>query len=83
MKRSKELIISQILEVCQEGAIKTSIVYQTNLNFKRIDFYLEKLVDNGFIRAEQSKGVFYKTTDKGFRTLEKLKDIHSELSQVY
>lgn len=83
MKRSKELIISQILEVCQEGAIKTSIVYQTNLNFKRIDFYLERLVENGFIRAEQSKGVSYKTTDKGFRTLEKLKDVHSVLSQVY
>lgn len=83
MKRSKELIISQILEVCQEGAIKTSIVYKTNLNFKRIDFYLGKLVDNGFIKAERNNGVSYKTTDKGFRTLEKLKDIHSELSQVY
>jgi predicted transcriptional regulator len=82
MKRSKELIISQILEVCLDGAIKTSIVYQTNLNFKRIDFYLERLMDSGFIRAEQGKGIFYKTTDKGFRTLEKLKDIHSELSQV-
>lgn len=82
MKRSKELIISEILEVCLDGAIKTNIVYQTNLNFKRIDFYLERLMDNGFIEAEKGKGIFYKTTDKGFRTLEKLKDIHSELSHV-
>lgn len=82
MKRSKELIISQILEVCQEGAIKTSIVYQTNLNFKRIDFYLEKLMDNGFIKMEHGKGVSYKTTDKGYITLEKLKDIHRDLSEV-
>jgi predicted transcriptional regulator len=82
MKRSKELIISQILEVCQEGAIKTSIVYRTNLNFKRIDFYLEKLIDNGFIKMERDKGVFYRTTDKGFVTLEKLKDIHRDLAHV-
>lgn len=81
MRRSKELIISQILETCREGAIKTSIVYKTNMNFKRIDFYLEKLMENGFIKVECDSAVFYKTTEKGFRTLEKLNDIHSELSQ--
>ncbi len=29
-KRGKEQIISQILTVCRDGAIKTQIVYQVN-----------------------------------------------------
>ena len=34
MKRSRQEIISQILEICTNGASKTQIVYQANLNFK-------------------------------------------------
>ena len=33
MKRSKDDIIAQILSVCSEGAGKTKIVYQANLNY--------------------------------------------------
>ena len=40
MKRSRDLIISQILFICAKGANKTRIVYQANLNFRTVDPYL-------------------------------------------
>ena len=30
MKRSKHVIVSQILDICKDGACKTKIVYQAN-----------------------------------------------------
>lgn len=44
MKRSRQEIISQILEICTKGASKTKIVYQANLNFKTVNPYLELLI---------------------------------------
>ncbi|MGD0954864.1 MAG: winged helix-turn-helix domain-containing protein [Methanotrichaceae archaeon] len=41
MKRTREEIVSRILDVCQNGANKTKIVYQTNLNFRTINPYLD------------------------------------------
>ena len=34
MKRSRDTIISHILDICANGASKTRIVYQANLNFR-------------------------------------------------
>jgi predicted transcriptional regulator len=34
MRRSREEIVSEILDVCLNGANKTRIVYQANLNFR-------------------------------------------------
>ena len=55
MKRSKDLIISQILLVCAKGANKTRIVYQANLNFRTVDPYLKLLMERGLINAKRSK----------------------------
>ena len=52
MKRSKDLIISQILLVCAKGANKTKIVYQANLNFRTVDPYLKLLMERGLINAK-------------------------------
>jgi predicted transcriptional regulator len=46
MKRSRDLIISQILYICTHGANKTRIVYQANLNFRTVDPYLKLLMLN-------------------------------------
>lgn len=43
MKRSREEISSQILKICLDGAIKTKIVYQANLNFRTANSYLDIL----------------------------------------
>ena len=79
MKRSRNLIISQILSICVHGANKTRIVYQANLNFKTVDPYLRLLTEKGFIDTKKEPSLIYETTEKGTELLGSLKAIHKEL----
>jgi predicted transcriptional regulator len=83
MKRSREMIISQILDVCANGAHKTKIVYQANLNFRTISPYLDLLIRNGLLDSEgdpdEGRLVTYRTTTKGRNLLNDLREIHDEL----
>jgi predicted transcriptional regulator len=80
MKRGKGEIITCILGICTDGANKTKIVYQANLNFKTVNPYLELLSKNGLIEARRGSGIVYETTDKGIEVLENFRWIQSELS---
>ena len=81
MKRSRDIIISKILDICTAGAYKTRIVYQANLNFRTVNPYLELLTKNGMINAQkESNPVVYETTSKGLALLQNYKQIHDELS---
>jgi predicted transcriptional regulator len=82
MKRSRDIIISQILDICIKGASKTKIVYQANLNFRTINPYLELLTKNGLIDVKKEQMVIYKTTSKGLTLLDNFKQIQSELSST-
>jgi len=82
MKRSRDMIVSQILDVCVNGASKTRIVYQANLNFRTINPYLELLTKNGLINVNKERQIVYKTTPKGLELLDDFKYIHSELLSV-
>lgn len=62
MRRSNNDITVDILRVAMDGAKKTQIVYEANLNFKITQKYLEILKNKEFIRHEN--GLFI-TTDKG------------------
>ena len=53
MKRSRQEIISQILEICMNGASKTRIVYHANLNFKTVNPYLDLLIKNDLIQVNE------------------------------
>lgn len=55
MKRNREEIISQILNICKDGAIKTHVVYQANLNFKTVEPYLDLLVKNNLLEVQHGK----------------------------
>ncbi|WP_342674293.1 winged helix-turn-helix domain-containing protein, partial [Methanothrix soehngenii] len=45
-RRTRLEVLSSILEICSgEGASKTRIVYQINLNFKNAGVYLKWLTD--------------------------------------
>ncbi|MDD1736625.1 MAG: winged helix-turn-helix domain-containing protein, partial [Methanothrix sp.] len=46
MKRSRHEILSKILKICLNGASKTRIVYQANLNFRTVNPYLQTLIKN-------------------------------------
>jgi len=80
MKRSRHMIISQILDICDGGASKTRIVYQANLNFRTVNPYIELLTKNGLIESKNGRTVLYETTDKGLKLRENINQIDSVLS---
>jgi predicted transcriptional regulator len=82
MKRSRDVIISQILDICVNGASKTRIVYQANLNFRTINPYLDLLTKNGLINIKKAQTLIYETTPRGRDLLDNFKHIHSELSST-
>ena len=82
MKRSRQEIISQILEICINGASKTRIVYQVNLNFKTVNPYLDLLIKNDLIQVNEGRAILYETTPKGLRLLESIKRIHDKLPDL-
>ncbi len=70
-KRSKLQVISQILRTCiGKGAIKTRIVYTTNMNFHTVNSYLITLAEGGLIDVIRQSRVTYRTTEKGLEALE-------------
>jgi len=82
MKRSKHVIISEILDICKDGACKTRIVYQANLNFRTVNPYIDLLIKNNLIMVTQEKNVLYETTDRGISLLDDFKHINSQLSEL-
>jgi predicted transcriptional regulator len=81
MKRSRDIIISKILDICTAGAHKTRIVYQANLNFRTVNPYLELLTKNGMINTQkESNPVVYETTSRGLALLQNYKQIHIDLA---
>ena len=83
MKRSRDTIISKILDVCIGGAHKTRIVYQANMNLRTVNPYLDLLTINGMIGSQKvSNLVVYETTTRGLALLENYKQIQSELSPI-
>ena len=76
------MIISQILDICINGASKTRIVYQANLNFRTINPYLDLLTRNGLIDVKKKQTLIYETTPRGLDLLDNFKRINSELSSA-
>ena len=79
MRRSREEILSQILDVCLNGANKTRIVYQANLNFRTINPYLDLLIEKNLIKVSQGHMLRYETTPQGIDMLEDIKGVHNGL----
>jgi predicted transcriptional regulator len=76
LKRNREEIISQILNVCMDGAIKTRVVYQSNLNFKTVEPYLYLLVKNNLLEVQHGKKKLYETTKKGENLLKAMDSVN-------
>ena len=79
MKRSREEIVSKILDVCLNGANKTKIVYQANLNFRTINPYLDLLIGKNLIKIRQGQILRYETTPQGIDMLKDIKGVHNGL----
>lgn len=77
-RRSKDLIIAQILVLCLgNGASKTKIVYQVNMNFHTAKTYVDLLLKKGLLEDAPGEPIMYKTTPKGERALESLREIEA------
>ena len=83
MKRSREAIITEMLEICSNGASKTRIVYQANLNFKTVVPYINFLIKKELIECSRNKSSVYKTTPRGIKLLKEFKSIQSEMPELY
>ena len=80
MKRSRQEIFSQILDICMNGANKTRIVYLANLNFRTVNPYLDILIKNQhIIETSQGEQILYRTTQKGMDLLESINKVNSTL----
>jgi len=77
-RRSKDQIIANILSTCQgAGANKTRIVYQVNMNFHTINPHLDLLIEKTLIDVVQGSPVLYRTTLRGERALESLREVEA------
>jgi|ADurb_Leu_02_Slu_FD_contig_31_1163650_length_338_multi_4_in_0_out_0_1 predicted transcriptional regulator len=83
MKRSKEAIITKVLEICIDGASKTAIVYQANLNFHTVVTYINLLIDKGLLEKIDSRPITFKTTSNGIKLMEELESIRSKIPEIY
>lgn len=61
-RRCRYEVEADILSVARDGARKTAIVYQANLNFNIVKRYLARLLKTERIRQD---GKFYYTTPRG------------------
>jgi predicted transcriptional regulator len=71
--RSKLDIIADMLRVANNGAHKTRIMYQANLNYKLLTKYLKELVKVGLVRFERAENR-YVLTSKGLEFLQRYKE---------
>ena len=76
------MIISEILNICLDGASKTKIVYQANLNFRTVNPYLKLLIKNELLLTKNGPRLLYETTNKGKVLLDNYNRIKDLLSDI-
>lgn len=83
-RRTNDKIASDILKICINGASKTRIVYQANLNSLSAKPHIEHLINNGLMEAIPMGGkIIYKTTSKGAELTRVFNQFHSEMEKLF
>ena len=80
-RRSDIEIIADMLEVGENGAGKTEIMYSANMSYRQIQKYLGFLVGHGFIDQMKmgNPSVTYQITDNGLKLLQLINNIKEML----
>jgi CheY-like chemotaxis protein len=78
-KRTTIDVIADILQNSLNGIGKTTLVFKSNMNFKRIEKYLVFLLAKGFIRIDQEEK--YTTTEDGKRLLKAITELKALLTK--
>ena len=80
-RRTDDKIIYLILDICQDGALKTNIIQGAKLNYTTVNRYLDILVKSGMITELGKKPtIMFKTTTKGSKFKKKLVGLHSQIN---
>lgn len=80
-RRTKEQIIAQILNTCQEGASKTKIAETLGLHPHSVNDYLNLLTRNGFLEDHSDKPFLHQITNRGIELLKHL-EVIEELIRI-
>jgi predicted transcriptional regulator len=74
-------IVEMILEICENGALKTHIMYKCNLNSNQIARYVQFLQNHKLIETEKysphSKRVTFRTTERGKKYMQAYKQLEN------
>jgi predicted transcriptional regulator len=73
--RSRLDIVAHILEIANEGARKTEILYKAFLSYPQLRDYLDALTGSGMLMYREEKATIFYTTEKGKRLLDMYKEI--------
>jgi predicted transcriptional regulator len=74
-RRDRLEVINAILDIAIEGAVKTRIMYRTNVNFRQFEDYVTALLDAGLVEVlETESRRIYRTTEKGKILLSRLRE---------
>jgi len=77
-KRTTIDVIADILQNSLYGIGKTTLVFKSNMNFKRIEKYLVFLTAKGFLRHDGEK---YSTTEDGKKLVKAIMELKSLLTR--
>jgi len=71
-RRDKLYIMSEILEIAKDGALKTQIMYRANLSFTQLNDYLGFMLEIHLLEKIRQNGkAIYRSTEKGLDFLER------------
>ena len=78
-RRDRLYIIAEILNIAENGSLKTQIMYKANLSFAQLNGYLSFLTRMGLLKIHnEERRKVYRTTPKG----EKYLDSYEEISNL-
>jgi len=77
-RRGKLDIIAEILLFCEHQKTKTSIMYNTNLNYSQLKNQIDTLTSQGLLAKSVNK---YVTTERGYRFLELFAQLNDLLEE--
>jgi len=75
-RRDKLYIIAEILEIAQEGILKTQLMYRANLSYAQVNDYLHFMLKNALLeKVSLNEKEVYKATKKGMIFLQSYHEI--------
>jgi PAS domain S-box-containing protein len=83
-KKPRDLvdIYADILRAASRGISKTRLVSKANLNFPRLEKYLDILVEEGLLEVEPGPSPTYSTSERGLKFLERYEELKSLTLQL-